>query len=92
MFPMQDISEPVRTHPESVLFPVITVFPVPLRYMTLSLPLVAEDRVVVPSQVDQVVVSVEYSRVPSQCFAVSFTFRVKLLGERNVRYGRGLAK
>ena len=79
------MSEPVRTHLELGLLPVITVFPMPLRYRTLSLPFVTEDSVVVPSQVDHVDVSVEYYRVPSQFFDALFKFRVKLLGELKVR-------
>lgn len=76
---------PVRIHSQSESGSVIIVFPVPLRYRTFSLPRVAEERVVVPSHVDQADVSVEYSSVPSQCCVVYC--RVKLLGELNVRYG-----
>ena len=77
------MSEPVRTHFLLDALPVMTEFPIPLKYRTFPL----EDNSVVPSHVVHVDVSVEYSSVPFQFFSPLFVFKVKLLGELNVRYG-----
>ena len=61
--------------------PVITVFPVPRRF---RMPPLLES-VVVPSHSVQFCASVEYSSVPFQCFAESYTFSVNSLSLENVR-------
>ena len=79
MFPVHDIVAlpvGVKTHLYASLEPEITVLPVPRRY---NLPLALLVIPAVPVQVDHERAFVEYSSVPSQCFALSPTLRVNEL-------------
>ena len=74
----------MNTNLESVELPVILVLPVPLKYNLLP----AED-ISVPFHVFHVVVSVEYSSVPSQFLVVLPVFRVKSSLPMKLKYGEG---